>query len=54
VEGIYGRRRHFGGVEKIRKCDGISREIREGNLKERDKKSTNKKTETIESGSRDV
>jgi len=51
---MYGRRRHLEGVEKFRKYDGISREVREGNLKERDKKSTNKKTETIESGGRDV
>ena len=49
MEGIYGRRRHLGGVGKFRKCDGISRGIREGNLRERDKKSTNEKTETIES-----
>ena len=51
---MYGRRRHLEEVETFRKCDGISREIREGNLKERDKKSTNKKTEIIEFGGRDV
>jgi len=51
---MYGRRRHLERVEKFRKYNGISREIRERNLKERDKKSTNKKTESIEFGGRDV